>query len=43
VDKTTIFNWEAGTASPNLRALAGERNRAIRISDSRFTDPVPGV
>jgi transcriptional regulator with XRE-family HTH domain len=22
VDKTTVFNWEAGTATPNLRALA---------------------
>ena len=23
VDKTTVFNWEAGTASPNLRAIPG--------------------
>lgn len=23
VDPTTVFNWEAGTASPNLRALPG--------------------
>lgn len=23
MDKTTVFNWEAGTAGPNLRALPG--------------------
>jgi transcriptional regulator with XRE-family HTH domain len=23
VDTTTVFNWEAGTASPNIRALPG--------------------
>lgn len=23
VDKTTVHNWEAGTASPNLRAIPG--------------------
>ena len=23
VDKTTVFNWEAGTASPSLRAVPG--------------------
>lgn len=23
VDKTTVFNWEAGTATPNLRAIPG--------------------
>jgi transcriptional regulator with XRE-family HTH domain len=23
VDKTTVFNWESGTASPNLRAIPG--------------------
>lgn len=23
VDKTTVFNWEAGTVSPHLRALPG--------------------
>ncbi len=23
VDKTTVFNWEAGTAAPNIRAIPG--------------------
>jgi transcriptional regulator with XRE-family HTH domain len=23
VDKTTVFNWEAGIATPNLRAISG--------------------